>query len=132
MNTNLPTNFVSGLSYDDNNAYLNLTLTFPPASFGGLTQNQQNVGNALTNYFNSTGGIPLVFGLLSPRGLTQVSGEPGASVPTAGFAAMNQFINAIIDNAGGNNNQGGALGFAEDNDQDNNNNAYAPKGKRSP
>lgn len=128
VNTNLPTNFVSGLSYDTNNVYLNLTLTFPPGSFGGLDPNQQNVANTLSNYFNSTGGIPLVFGLLSPGGLSQVSGEPGASVPTAGFAAMNQFINAMMDNAGSNNNQGGPLGFAQDIDQEN---AYAPKRKLS-
>ena len=29
----------------------------------------------LTNFFNTTGGIPLVFGALTPAGLTQVSGE---------------------------------------------------------
>jgi len=131
VNTNLPSNFTSTLSYDAKNAYLDLTLNFTPPpgptppSFGnGLSGNQNNVGNALVNYFNTTGGIPLVFGLLSPVGLTQVSGEPGASVPTAGFAAMGQFINAIIDNVGGNNNQGGALGFAEEN-------AYAPGRKLS-
>ena len=72
VNTNLPSGFKSSLSYDANNAYLNLALNFtaPP---GGLNGNQQNVGNALTNFFNRTGGIPLVFGALTPAGLTQVS-----------------------------------------------------------
>jgi autotransporter-associated beta strand protein len=125
VTTNLPSNFVTSLSYDANNAYLNFSLSYLPGSFGGLDQNQQNVGNALTNYFNSTSGIPLTFGLLTPGGLTQVSGEPSASIPTAGFAAMNQFINAMMDNSGGNSSQGGALGYAEEN-------AYAPKRKLSP
>ena len=48
VNTNLPTNFTSRLSYDANNAYLNLILNFAVAD-RGLTGNQQNVGNALTN-----------------------------------------------------------------------------------
>ncbi len=127
VSTNLPSSFVSSLSYDTNNVYLNFALTFPQGSFGSLDQNQQNVGNALTNYFNSTGGIPLSFGVSTPGGLSQLSGEPGASVPTAGFAAMSQFVNAMIDGSGSNSSQGGALGFA-DNNQDN---AYAPKRKLS-
>ena len=53
VNTNLPANFKSSLSYDANNAYLNLALNFiaPPGS--GLNGNQQNVGNALINFFNT-------------------------------------------------------------------------------
>lgn len=129
VGTNLPAPFVSSLSYDTNNVYLNFTLSYSPGAFAVLDQNQQNVGDALTNYFNRNGGMPLVFGLTS-GGLTQVSGEPGASVPTAGFAAMNLFINAMIDNAGGNLNQGGPLGFAnEDTDALN---AYVSQRKLSP
>ena len=45
----------------------------PPGT--GLTVNQQNVANAITNFFNTAGGIPLVFGGLTPTGLTQLSGE---------------------------------------------------------
>ena len=64
VNTNLPANFHTSLSYDANNAYLNLLLNFtppgPPRFGGGLNVNQQNVGNALINFFNTTGGIPLV------------------------------------------------------------------------
>ena len=118
VSTNL-SNFVSTLSYDTNNVYLNFALSYSPGSFGGFDQNQQNVANTLTNYFNSTGGIPVAFGMLSPGGLTQVSGEPGADVPQAGFVAMYQFINTMMDNAGGGGNQGGPLGFADEN-------AYAP------
>jgi autotransporter-associated beta strand protein len=89
VNSNLPTNFATSLSYDAKNAYLNLALNFTPstpsgstpsgaaaAGFGsGLNTNQQNVGNTLTNFFNTTGGIPLVFGTLTPAGLSQASGE---------------------------------------------------------
>jgi hypothetical protein len=40
-----------------------------------LNTNQRNVANALTNFFNTSGGIPAAFGTLTPAGLTQVSGE---------------------------------------------------------
>ncbi len=121
-------NFVASLSYDagNNNVYLNLSLAFAQASPIGLNQNQQNVGNALTQYFNTNGGIPAVFGTLTAGGLTQTSGEPGASIPTAGFAAMNQFINAMMDNTGPGGGQPGVLGFAGDDAS-----AYAPKQKLS-
>ena len=49
------------LSYDANNAYLNLALNFVPPPGSGLNSNQQNVANAITGFFNRTGGIPLVF-----------------------------------------------------------------------
>src|SRR5258708_32333880 len=73
VNTNLPANFSSSLSYDANNAFLNLTLNFTPGpsapNFGsGLNVNQQNVANALTNFFNASGGVPLVVGALTPAG----------------------------------------------------------------
>jgi hypothetical protein len=61
------------LSYDANNTYLNLILNFAVPS--GPTGNQQRVGNALTNFFNSNGGIPLVFGSLTMARLSQAFGE---------------------------------------------------------
>jgi uncharacterized protein with beta-barrel porin domain len=83
------------LSYDDNNAYLNLILNFAVPS--GLNGNQQSVANALTNFFNSTGGIPLAFGALSPQGLTQVSGEVATGSQQATFDAMTQFMGLLTD-----------------------------------
>ena len=72
INTNLPAAFHTALSYDANNVYLQiLDLVIP----GELNRNQQAVGDALTNYFNSNGGIPLVYGALSAGGLAQASGE---------------------------------------------------------
>ena len=67
-------NLKASLSYDANNVYLNFALNF---NGGGLNVNQQNVANALTNFFNATGGIPVDFASLTPAGLTQVSGELG-------------------------------------------------------
>ena len=101
VNTNLPANFTTSLSYDANHAYLNLTLNFtpprPPNFGGGLNINQQNVANALINFFNTTGGIPLVFGALTPAGLTQASGEVATGSQQTTFNAMNQFMGLMTD-----------------------------------
>jgi autotransporter-associated beta strand protein len=97
VNTNLPAGFQSSLSYDANNAYLNLLLSFIPPPSGGLNQNQQNVANALSNFFNSTGGIPLVFGGLTPAGLTQASGELATGTQQTTFDAMNLFLGLLTD-----------------------------------
>ncbi|MDB5579322.1 MAG: outer rane autotransporter barrel domain protein, partial [Bradyrhizobium sp.] len=128
-NTSLPANFLASLSYDTNNAYLDLVLGLP--NFGtGLSGNQQNVGNSLINYFNANGGIPAVYGTLTQGGLTQASGEPGASVSTAGFAAMGQFIGAMMDGSGGDGGGAGGLGFADADAYAPN--AYASKRKLTP
>jgi autotransporter-associated beta strand protein len=93
--TNLPAAFNSFLSYDANHAYLNLSINY--AALGGLNTNQQNVGNALAGFFDRTGGIPLVFGALSPGGLTQVSGESATASQQTTFNAMTQFMNVMTD-----------------------------------
>ncbi|KJC44847.1 hypothetical protein UP09_14480 [Bradyrhizobium sp. LTSP885] len=111
INSNLPTNFATSLSYDGKNAYLNLALSFtPPATppvtpsgptapgFGSsLNVNQQNVGNTLINFFNTTGGIPLVFGALTPAGLSQASGETATGTQQTTFSAMTQFMGLMTD-----------------------------------
>ena len=43
----------SSLSYDANNAYLNLALNFTPPPAGTSTATRQNVANALINFFNT-------------------------------------------------------------------------------
>jgi autotransporter-associated beta strand protein len=134
VNTNLPANFTSSLSYDANNAYLNLTLNYVPPSSpyfgGGLSTNQQQVANALTNFFNSTGGIPLAFGALSPAGLTQVSGEVATGSQQTTFDAMNLFMGVLTDpfiaGRDGVTGGAGATPFADDNDSAS---AYAAKDK---
>lgn len=97
VNTNLPSGFLSSLSYDANNAYLNLALDLGPKFGGGLNANQQNVANTLTGYFNRAGGIPLVFGSLTPNGLTQVSGEAATGTQQTSFDAMNLFMGVMTD-----------------------------------
>jgi uncharacterized protein with beta-barrel porin domain len=123
VNTNLPSGFKTALAYDNNNAYLNLALNFtPPTSpnfTSGLNGNQQAVGNALTNFFNTTGGIPLVFGTLTPAGLSQVSGESATGSQQTTFDAMTQFMGVMTDPfiAGRGDDatpSGGASGYAEE------------------
>jgi autotransporter-associated beta strand protein len=101
VDTNLPSGFHTSLSYDPTHAYLNLALNFTPPTppnFGsGLSGNQLAVGNALTNFFNANGSIPLVFGALTPAGLTQISGEGATGSQQTTFNAMNQFMALLTD-----------------------------------
>ena len=118
VNTNLPSGFKASLGYDNNDdVYLNLALGF--AVPGGLNRSQQAVGNALVNFFNATGGIPLVFGSLTPAGLTQVSGQTATGTQQATFDAMNLFMGAMTDpfsHGGGATSQGGAMPYADPRD----------------
>jgi autotransporter-associated beta strand protein len=132
VNTNLPSGFHSSLSYDANDAYLNLALNFVPPPSGGLSGNQQNVANAIVGFFNSNGSIPIVFGGLTPAGLTQISGETATGSQQTTFDAMNLFIGLLTDPfvAG----RGdvwapatGAAGFAEESDVSS---AYASAGRK--
>ncbi|MBR1252075.1 autotransporter domain-containing protein, partial [Bradyrhizobium sp. AUGA SZCCT0169] len=120
VNTNLPAGFVSSLSYDAQNAYLDLNLTFSPGFANGLNGNQTAVANALINSFNTTGGIPLVFGTLTPAGLTQVSGEAATGTQQTTFDAMDKFINVMTDPFTGTRSGGappaGATGYADENE----------------
>jgi autotransporter-associated beta strand protein len=95
VNSDLPLGLKSSLSYDANQAFLNVEVVL--AQYAGLSGNQQNVANALTNFFNTTGGIPLVFGTLTPAGLTQISGEPATGTQQTTFNAMNQFMGVMTD-----------------------------------
>ncbi|MBB4426562.1 autotransporter-associated beta strand protein [Bradyrhizobium sp. CIR48] len=95
-NTNLPSGFRSSLSYDTSNVYLDLALNFSSPS-SGLNVNQRNVANALTTFFNTSGGIPMMFGALDPAGLTRVSGEVATGAQQSTFNAMNQFMGVLSD-----------------------------------
>lgn len=128
VNTNLPSSFTSKLSYDANNAYLDLTLAYGSTaapSFGsGLSGNQSAVGNTLVNYFNANGGIPLAFAALTPTGLTQAAGETTAGVQQPGVMAATQFVGALSDptTAGRGADAPAAMGFADESEAMN---AYA-------
>jgi len=125
----IPNGFKASLSYDAHDVFLNLEVAL--AKYSGLNVNQQNVANALTNFFNATGGIPAVFGTLTPGGLTQASGELATGSQQTTFDAMNLFLGLLTDpfvagrgdpvSAGS-----AAPQFAEENDGAN---AYAANGK---
>ena len=95
VNTNLPSNLHTALNYDTTHAFLDLILNFSVP--GGLNGNQQNVANALTNFFNTNGGIPGAFAQLSPAGLTQAAGETATGSQQTTFNAMNQFMGVMTD-----------------------------------
>ena len=119
VNTNLPSSFTTSLSYDPTHAYLNLALSFGgPSSGSGHNVNQQNVANALSNSFNSNGGIPLLYASLTPAGLTQASGELGTSPQQTTFDAMGMFLNLLTDpfmgRGSGINGSTGSTGYAEE------------------
>ena len=135
VNTNLPANFSTSLSQDANNAFLNLTLSFapPPGPIGGLNGNRQNVANALINFFNSTGGIPMVYATLSPGGLSQAAGETATGSQQTTFDAMTQFMGLLTDpfmNRSGNGAGTGATPFAEEADAANAYSASRSKSER--
>jgi uncharacterized protein with beta-barrel porin domain len=126
VNTNLSPNFHTTLSYDATHAYLNLILDFSIP--GGLNGNQQAVGNALTNYFNSNGSIPAVFASLSGAGLTQASGEIATGSQQTTFNAMSQFLGLLTDpfSAGHESGASGPPAFAENESAS----AYAAVGRK--
>jgi uncharacterized protein with beta-barrel porin domain len=93
-------NISSTLTYNGNNVFLNTQLNFTPPGGGGggaLTINQQNVANALTDFFNRTGSIPMAFAALSPAGLTIASGELGTGVIQTAIKASDLFLNLLLD-----------------------------------
>ncbi|MGJ4925992.1 autotransporter outer membrane beta-barrel domain-containing protein [Bradyrhizobium sp. HKCCYLRH3095] len=124
VNSNLPSGFKSSLSYDTKNAYLDLALAFMPPAKTGLTINQTNVANALTNSFDSHGGIPLVYGGMTAPTLTQASGEIATAVRPTMVRAITQFTIAMTDvaTAGRSRDQTTAMGAADETDLAN---AYA-------
>jgi uncharacterized protein with beta-barrel porin domain len=103
----LPSNASVILSLTGTELDLFLALSFvPPTGPGvpsapgfpsGLNQNQQNVANALVGFFNSNGGIPMVFAALNTAGLTQVSGESATGTQQTTFNAMGQFMGVMTD-----------------------------------
>jgi autotransporter-associated beta strand protein len=95
VNTNLPGGFNTTLSYDAHDVFLDLYLSFAPPT--GLNGNQRKVADALVGFFNRTGGIPMVFGTLTPAGLTQISGEAATGSQQTTFDAMGLFMGLLTD-----------------------------------
>src|SRR5262249_34869951 len=90
-----PGGLVGTITYDPTHAFLNLDLNF--GAKNALNVNQQNVANTLSNFFNANSGISSLFALLSPAGLTQVSGELATGAQQATFNAMNLFLSLLTD-----------------------------------
>jgi autotransporter-associated beta strand protein len=113
---NAPGALVGTVSFDPTHVFLNFALDFG-AKFG-LNVNQQNVASTLTNFFNTTGGIPVGFASLTPAGLSQVSGETATGSQQATFDAMNLFLSLLtdpfIDGRGGLGGTTGATPFTEE------------------
>jgi autotransporter-associated beta strand protein len=95
VGANFPTALTPNLSYNANDVFLNLTLNYN--LLGSLNGNQQNVGNALANFFNANGSIPSTFTTLSPAALSQVAGEAATGSQQTTFQAMTQFITTLLD-----------------------------------
>src|SRR6202790_5722841 len=53
--------------------------------------------NTLSGSFSRNGSIPLVFGGLTPAGLTQIAGETATGSQQTTFDAMNQFMGLLTD-----------------------------------
>ncbi len=125
-------NIQSTLTYDGNNAYLNIALSFVPPPGVTLNVNQQNVANSLTGYFNRTGSIPAAFAALNAAGLTVASGELGTGIIQSAIKADDLFLNLLLDpsvagRAGGFATGGGASPFADEEAL-----AYAAKRRATP
>ncbi|MGN1285729.1 MAG: autotransporter outer membrane beta-barrel domain-containing protein, partial [Bradyrhizobium sp.] len=74
----------------------------------------------LVNSFNTTGGIPMVYGTLTPAGLTQASGELATGSQQTTFDATNLFLGLLTDplmnRNGGIGAAPGTSGYAEEGD----------------
>jgi autotransporter-associated beta strand protein len=115
-------NFDASLGYTNTNVLLNISAAL--GSGVGLNGNQQNVANAINNFFNGGGTLPPnfvnVFGLTGgnlANALSQLSGELGTTSTTAGLDATSQFLNQLLDPFAGDRSgfagtQGQAMGFA--------------------
>jgi Autotransporter beta-domain len=93
--SNVP-NVQSSLSYDANDVFLNVNVSFTPSG-GALSLNQQNVANAITGFFNATRSLPAAFGTLNAAGLTTASGELGTGVIQSSIKADDLFLNLLLD-----------------------------------
>ena len=117
---NLPSNFHDSLSYDGTDAYLDLTPNFTTPASTGLNGNQNNVANALIDYFNTNGGIPTKFATLPASALTQLDGEDATGAQKSAFQLMQDFLDMLLDPSldgqGGGSGGGQATPFAAEQD----------------
>jgi len=114
------TGFGYSLSYSPTDVFFNLT-SAQLGSGAGLNRNQQNVANAINNFFNAGGTLPAgfapLFGLTGANlgnALSQLSGEAPTGAQQSAFQLMDGFLGLTSDpqiNGGGGTGVG-ALPFA--------------------
>src|ERR1051326_1087107 len=118
----LPQGFNATLSYTPTDVFLNLIAALGTGT--PLNTNQQNVVNAINNFFNNGGTLPPGFvslftlnGANLGNALTALDGENATGAEHSAFQLMNEFVNLMLDpyvdgrfGVGG----GGSLGFAPD------------------
>jgi autotransporter-associated beta strand protein len=92
---NLPAGLQGTAAYNANNVVLSLSLNYNAS--GNLNANQQNVGNALSQFFNTNGAIPVSYVGLSPAAPSQIAGEAATGSQQTTFQAMSQFITTLLD-----------------------------------
>jgi YVTN family beta-propeller protein/autotransporter-associated beta strand protein len=124
---NLPADFSASLSYTATSVELDLTAALGQGA--GLSQNQQNIANALNNFFNSGGTLPANFlslfnlsGANLGNALSQLSGEAATGAQQAGFQMGSQFLGQMLDpfvdgRSGVGGAGGPALGFAPEREE---------------
>ena len=103
--TNLPTNFTATLSQNGTDVFLNLKANMVNGGGGtSLNVNQQNVANALNNFFNNGGALPPNFvnvftltGANLQTALSQLDGEVATDSKLAAFQLMDEFLNLMLD-----------------------------------
>jgi uncharacterized protein with beta-barrel porin domain len=101
-NANLPAGFTDSLSYNADDAFLNLSAALGAGT--PLNQNQENVATAINTYFNSGGVLPPaltnIFGLTGTalqNALTHLDGEDATGAETSAFDLMNEFLGLMLD-----------------------------------
>jgi len=122
VTSGLPQGFDAILSYTSTDVLLTLTAVLGDST--PLNTNQQNVANALNDYFNNGGALPPGFasifalsGANLANALTALDGENATGAEHSAFELMSEFLNVMLDpyvdgrlGSGG----GGPLGFAPD------------------
>ena len=115
-------NFGYSLSYSPTDVFFNLN-SAQLGSGTGLNRNQQNVANAINNFFNTGGALPAGFGSLFGltganlgNALSQLSGEAPTGAQQSAFQLMGSFLglmgDPLITGGGGTGPGGAALPFA--------------------
>jgi uncharacterized protein with beta-barrel porin domain/membrane-associated phospholipid phosphatase len=110
-------NFTDTLSYDTTHAYLNVGINF--AGTGGVSVNQQSLGNAFNRALGSNGSLPLLYATLTPVGQTQALGQTVTGAQSSTYEAMGEFASLLTTGSGigGGATTGEPFGYADDRHQ---------------